>query len=180
MLRPLKEASSGGLLRGREFYPATLGGSTDMSHDGQGQAGARREQDEREMGRGTARSHIYSQEKVNRRPPTISSNDDSLCMQHAVVKSSSCRGSVRKRSHPRPINHHASSRPQAVMARRAPHLPFGFAWKPSPSAPWAWGLLSVSWTWGYPVLPACGPPRGSINGLVRSSFNTNSTRPSRG
>ena len=88
---------------------------------------SRREQDEREMGRGSTRSHIYSQEKVNRRPPTISSNDDPLCMQHAVVKSSSCRGGVGKRSRPCPINHHALSRPQTVRAHGAPHLPFGFA-----------------------------------------------------
>ena len=33
------------------------------------------------------------------------------------------------------------SRPQVVGARGAPHLPFGFADKPSPSAPWARGLL---------------------------------------
>ena len=52
--------------------------------------------------------------------------------------------------------------------------------KPSSSAPWARGLLSVSWTWGYPVLSAYGPPRGSINGLVRPSFNSNDSRPSRG
>ena len=34
-------------------------------------------------------------------------------------------------------------RPQAIEARGAPHLPFGFASKPSPSAPWARGLLSA-------------------------------------
>lgn len=66
------------------------------------------------------------------------------------------------------------------MARGAPHLPFGFAWKPSPSAPWARVLLSASWIWGYPALPACGPPRDSIDGLVRPSFSTNTARPSRG
>ena len=132
------------------------------------------------MGRGSTRSHVYSQEKVNRRPPTISSNDDPFCMQHAVVKSSSCRGSMGKRSPPRPISRHASSRPQAIRARGALHLPLGFAWKPSPSAPWARGLPSASWTWGYPILPACSPPRVSINGLAWSSFNNNTSRPSRG
>ena len=40
--------------------------------------------------------------------------------------------------------------------------------------------VSVSWIRGYPALPACGPPRGFIDGLVRPSFNTNTTRPSRG
>ena len=29
-------------------------------------------------------------------------------------------------------------------------------------------------------MPACGPPCGSINGLVRPSFNINDSRPSRG
>ena len=29
-------------------------------------------------------------------------------------------------------------------------------------------------------MPACGPPRGSIDGLVRLIFSTNNTRPSRG
>ena len=85
-----------------------------------------------------------------------------------------------KRSLPRRINHHASSRLQAVRACSAPHLPFGFAWKPSLSVPWAQGLLSAFWIWGYLDLPACGPPRGSIDGLVRPNFNKNTTRPSRG
>ena len=67
-----------------------------------------------------------------------------------------------------------------VRARGALHMPFGFTWKPSPSAPWARGLLSVFWIWGYPAMPACGPPRGSIDGLVRPSFSINNTRPSRG
>ena len=29
-------------------------------------------------------------------------------------------------------------------------------------------------------MPACGPPRGSIDGLVRPSFSINNSRPSRG
>ena len=46
-------------------------------------------------------------------------------------------------------------RPQAVGARGAPHLPFGFASKPSPSAPWSQGLLSVFWERGAQTcLPA--------------------------
>ena len=36
-------------------------------------------------------------------------------------------------------------------------MTFGFASKPSPSAPWARGLLSVFWERGSPDLPACGP-----------------------
>ena len=59
-------------------------------------------------------------------------------------------------------------------------MPFGFAWKPSPSVPWARGLLSAFWIWGYPALPACSPPRGSIDSLVRPSFSINNSRPSRG
>ena len=64
------------------------------------------------------------------------------------------------------------SRPHAVGARGVPHLPLGFASKPSPSAPWARGLLSVSWEWGYPDLPACGSQRGSTSSLVRPIFTS--------
>ena len=35
------------------------------------------------------------------------------------------------------------------------------------------------WEPGYPNLPACGPWRGSIDGLVRPSFGNNNSRPSR-
>ena len=61
-------------------------------------------------------------------------------------------------------------RPQAVGARGAPHLPFGFATKPSPSASWARGLLSVFWERGSPDLPACGLWCGSSGGPVRPIF----------
>ena len=64
-------------------------------------------------------------------------------------------------------------RPQAIGTRGAPHLPFGFALKPSPSAPWARGLLSAFWERGSQTcLPAAhgvapsmawyGPPSSSI------------------
>ena len=72
------------------------------------------------------------------------------------------------------------SRPEAVGARGAPHLPLSFPSKPSPSAPWAWGLLSASWERGSPDLPACGPRCGSISGPVRPIFNSKHSRPSRG
>ena len=36
------------------------------------------------------------------------------------------------------------------------------------------------WDPGYPDLPACGPRCGSIDGLVRPSFSTTNSRPSRG
>ena len=29
-------------------------------------------------------------------------------------------------------------------------------------------------------MPTCGPPRGSLNGLIRPSFSINDSRPSRG
>src|SRR3989337_1162460 len=41
-------------------------------------------------------------------------------------------------------------------------------------------IVSAIWERGYPDLPACGPRRGSINGLVRPIFSVNNTRPSRG
>ena len=58
--------------------------------------------------------------------------------------------------------------------------PFGFAAKPSPSAPWARGLLSAFWEWGYRDLPACGLRRGSRSGPVRTIFINTCSRPSRG
>ena len=56
----------------------------------------------------------------------------------------------------------ATRRPrlQAFGARGAPNLTLGFTVKPSPSAPWARGLLSAFWERGSPDLPACGPQRG--------------------
>ena len=71
-------------------------------------------------------------------------------------------------------------RPQAVGARGSPHLPFRFATKPSPSAPWARGLLSAFWERGSPDLPACGLRRGSSGGPVRPIFVNADSRPSRG
>ena len=71
-------------------------------------------------------------------------------------------------------------RPQAIRARGAPHLPLGFASKPSPSTPWARGLLSAFWELGSPDLPACGLQRGSRSGPVRPIFVNTSSRPSRG
>ena len=71
-------------------------------------------------------------------------------------------------------------RPQAIGARDALQLTFGFALKPSPSAPWARGLPSASWERGSPNLPACGPRRGSASGPVRPIFTYKHSRPSRG
>ena len=71
-------------------------------------------------------------------------------------------------------------RTQAVGARSTPHLPFGFAAKPSPSKPWARGLLSASWERGSLDLPACGLRRGSRSGPVWPVIINLSSRPSRG
>ena len=71
-------------------------------------------------------------------------------------------------------------RPRAIGARGAPHLTFGFASKPSPSAPWARGLLSAFWERGSPALPACSPQRGSAGGPVCPIFTNKHSRPSRG
>ena len=61
-------------------------------------------------------------------------------------------------------------RPQAVGARGASHFPLRFSAKPSPSAPWARGLLSAFWEQGSPDLPACGLRRGSSGGPVQPIF----------
>ena len=55
---------------------------------------------------------------------------------------------------------------QAFGARGASYLTLGFAAKPSPSAPWARGLLLAFWERGSPDLPACGPRRGSTSDPV--------------
>ena len=62
-------------------------------------------------------------------------------------------------------------RTQAFGARGAPNLTLGFAAKPSPSEPWARGLLSVFWERGSPDLPACGPQRGQAAGRTAIFIN---------
>ena len=99
---------------------------------------------------------IYSQKEANRRPPRSQVMIVFLCMQQGLVKSNGCRGSVGKRRRPRLVNRHALIKAAGGWARGTPHLPFGFASKPSPSAPWARGLLSAFWERGSPDLPACG------------------------
>ena len=81
---------------------------------------------------------------------------------------------------PRPVKRHASAKPRAVGACGASPLPFGLDSKPSPSTPWARGLLSAFWEWGFPDLPACGLLRGSTSGPVRPVFINQHSRPSRG
>src|SRR4051812_4560461 len=58
-------------------------------------------------------------------------------------------------------------RPQGFGARDTLYLTFGFASKPSPSVPWARGLLSAFWERGSPDLRACGPRRGCASRHVR-------------
>ena len=55
------------------------------------------------------------------------------------------------------------------LSRRSA-LALGFASKPSPSAPWARGLMSAFWERGSLDLPACGPQCGSIGGPLRPIF----------
>ena len=69
-------------------------------------------------------------------------------------------------------------RPHVVGARGALHLPFGFAAKPSPSAPWARGLLSTFSERGSLDLPACGVAQGVAQ--HGPSTSTQHSRPSRG
>ena len=59
-------------------------------------------------------------------------------------------------------------------------MPFGFPSKPSPSAPWARGLLSAFWERGSPDLLTCGPRHGSTSGPVRPIFTSKHSRPSQG
>ena len=91
-------------------------------------------------------------------------------MQRRLVKSDGCSGNMGKQRRPCPINSHASTKAAGGWGPRRSALPFGFASKPSSSAPWARGLLSASWERGCPDLPACGLWRGSINGPVRLSI----------
>ena len=71
-------------------------------------------------------------------------------------------------------------RPQAVRARGASLLPFRLPARPSPDAPWEWGLMSVFWERGSPDLPACGLRRGSKGGPARPIFSNTNPRTSRG
>ena len=68
----------------------------------------------------------------------------------------------------------------AFGAHGAPRLTFGFALKPSPSAPWAWGLLSAFWERGSLDLPDCGLRRGGASRPYGPSSSTKHPRPSRG
>ena len=88
----------------------------------------------------------------------------------AFCQSGNCRGSMGKQRRPRTISHHASPKAAGHWARGVLHLPFGFPAKPSPSTPWARGLLSAFWERGSLDLPACGLRRGSKGGPARPIF----------
>src|SRR3954467_222873 len=71
-------------------------------------------------------------------------------------------------------------RPRDVRARGAPHLPLGFASKPSPSAPWARGLMLASWERGpQTCLPAAHDVAPPVALYVPSS-STNTQDPHEG
>ena len=128
--------------------------------DGTASNGAEKQASEEEMGDGGSAPSPFIAGEGQPAPPTITGNDGLPCMSQGLVKSCSCRGSMGKRRRPRPINCHASTEAAGFGARGASYLTLGFASKPSPSAPWARGLLSAFWEWGSLDLPACGPWHG--------------------
>ena len=75
-----------------------------------------------------------------------------------------------KQRRPRPINRHASTKAAGHWGPRRSAVALWFASKPSPSAPWARGLLSAFWERGSPDLPACSPRRGCASRPVRTIF----------
>ena len=176
LLRPERIGSGAGglpLLFGRE--------STDRRHQLRDQRWSRGEEAGgvgRDGRRGLSPLLIYSPRVANRRPPRSQVMITPFCMQQGLVKSGSCRGSVGKWRSPRPISRHTSTKATGCWGPRRSAL--RFAVKPSPSAPWAPGLLSAFWERGSPELPACGLRRGSRGGPVRPIFINSSSRPSRG
>ena len=112
--------------------------------------------------------------------PTIAGNDGFPCMSQGLVKSCSCRGNMGKRRRPRPIHRHTSTEAAGFWGPRCSVLDLGFASKPSPSAPWARGLLSAFWERGSPDLPTCGPWHGYASRPYDPSSSTRRSRPSRG
>ena len=83
---------------------------------------------EKEMSNGgSALSLIYSQKEANCRPPRPRAMMVFLCMQQSLVKSNDCRGGMGSGDSHVPSIATRRPRPQAVRARGAPHLPFGFA-----------------------------------------------------
>ena len=119
--------------------------------------GARREKqaNKEEMGDGGSAPSPFIVREGQPAPPTITGNDgfslhsrDSSSQAVAEAAWGSGDAHVQSTATRRP-------RPHAIGARGAPHLTFGFASKPSPSAPWAQGLLSAFWERGSPdCLPA--------------------------
>ena len=130
---------------------------------------------------GSAPLLIYSQKEANRRPPQSQVMMVFFCMQQGLVKSRTVAEAAWGSGGAHvPSIAMRRPRPQVLGARGALQLPFGFASKPSSSAPWARGLLSASWERGCPDLPSCYPRRGSTSGPVRPIFTNKHSRPSRG
>ena len=69
---------------------------------------------------------------------------------------------------------------QAFGARGAPYLTLGFAAKPSPSAPWAQGLLSAFWERGPRTCLPTACSVAAVAGLYGPSSSTRQSRPLRG
>ena len=59
-------------------------------------------------------------------------------------------------------------------------MPFRLSARPSPGAPWAWGLLSAFWERGSPDLSACGLRRGSKEAQHSPSSSTQAQDPREG
>ena len=133
---------------------------------------------ERWTGRARAVTYLYPEE-ANRRPLR-----SQVIMTHFACRDLSCRAVAEASwgSGGADIQSIATRRPrpQADGARGASHLPLRFSAKPSLSAPWARGLLSVFWEWGSPDLPACSLRRGSGSVPVLPIFINSSSRPSPG
>ena len=122
------------------------------------------------MGDGGSVPSPFIAEEGQPAPPMITGNDVFLACRRdlssrAVAEAAWGSGDAHDQS-----TATCRPRPQAIGARGAPYLTFGFASKPSPSAPWARGLLSAFWEWGSPDLPTCGPRRGYASGPVRPIF----------
>ena len=59
-------------------------------------------------------------------------------------------------------------------------MPFRFAAKPSPSTPWARGLLSAFWEWGSPHLPTAARDVASLVAQYGPSSSTQAQDPREG
>ena len=91
----------------------------------------------------------------------------------------SCRGTVGKWIRPHPINRHASTKAVACWGPRRSALALWLRLEAKYERAFGPGATVGVLGMGVPR-PACGPWRGSTNGLVRLIFINNHSRPSRG